>query len=48
MLFRSTQDGAIVDITAIGEALVIPLLPVAVNQNDTPEFAANQLVLELD
>lgn len=43
-----TQGGASVDITAIGEALVHPLTPVTVNQNDTPEIAIGALVIQED
>lgn len=43
-----TMGGASIDITAIGECLVHPLLPVTVNQNDTPEIAIGALVLQED
>lgn len=43
-----TQDGPAVNITAIGEMLVQRLTPKVLDQNDTPEFAANQLVIEED
>ena len=43
-----TMGGASIDITAIGEALVWPLLPVTVNQNDTPEIAIGALVVQED
>jgi hypothetical protein len=41
----TTQGGAAVDITAAGRALVHKVVPVIVNQNDAPTFAANKLVL---
>ena len=43
-----TMDGAEVDITAIGSMLVMRLTPKVLDQNDTPEFAANTLVIEED
>ena len=44
----ATMGGASIDITAIGEVLVMPLNPVTVNQNDTPEFGIGDLVVEED
>lgn len=44
----ATQGGAAIDITAIGKALLLKLLPVVVNQNDTPQIAANKLALTDD
>lgn len=44
----ATQGGAAVDITAAGRALVMKVVPVTVNQNDAPTFAANKLALTDD
>jgi hypothetical protein len=41
----ATQGGAAIDITAAGRMLVHKLVPVTVNQNDAPTFAANKLGL---
>ena len=41
----ATQGGAAIDITAAGRMLVMKLVPVIVNQNDAPTFAANKLAL---
>lgn len=43
-----TQGGAAIAITAVGEALVIPLTPKDITQNDTPSFAAGALTVEWD
>ncbi len=39
----TTQGGAAVDITASGMGIGMRLTPVVINQNDTPQFAANAL-----
>jgi hypothetical protein len=44
----ATQGGAAIDITAAGRMLVHKLVPVTVNQNDAPTFAANKLALSDD
>jgi hypothetical protein len=44
----ATQGGAAIDITAAGRALVMKVVPVTVNQNDAPTFAANKLALTDD
>jgi hypothetical protein len=44
----TSQGGAAVDITAAGRALVHKMVPVTVNQNDAPTFAANKLGLSDD
>jgi hypothetical protein len=44
----ATQGGAVIDITAAGRALVMKVVPVTVNQNDAPTFAANKLALTDD
>lgn len=44
----ATQGGAAIDITAAGRALVMKVVPVIVNQNDAPTFAANKLALNDD
>ncbi len=44
----ATMGGGAIDITAVGEILVMPLTPVTVNQNDTPEFATGALVVVED
>jgi hypothetical protein len=44
----ATQGGAAIDITAAGRMLVQKLVPVTVNQNDAPTFAANKLGLTDD
>lgn len=44
----ATQGGAAIDITAVGRALVHRVVPVTVNQNDAPTFAANKLALTDD
>jgi hypothetical protein len=44
----ATSGGAVIDITAAGRMLVMKLVPVTVNQNDAPTFAANKLGLAED
>lgn len=44
----ATQGGGAIDITAAGRALVMKVVPVTVNQNDAPTFAANKLALTDD
>jgi hypothetical protein len=44
----ATQGGAAIDITAAGRMLVMKVVPVTVNQNDAPTFAANKLALSDD
>ena len=44
----ATQGGGAIDLTSDGSMLIMPLTPVLVNQNDTPEFAANALKLYED
>jgi hypothetical protein len=44
----ATQGGAAIDITAAGRMLVMKVVPVTVNQNDAPTFAANKLGLSDD
>lgn len=44
----ATQGGAAIDITAVGRALVHRVVPVIVNQNDAPTFAAAKLGLTDD
>lgn len=44
----ATQGGAAIDITAAGRMLVMKLVPVTVNQNDAPTFAANKLAIAED
>ncbi len=39
----TTQGGAAVDITASGMGIGMRMTPVVINQNDTPQFAANAL-----
>jgi len=44
----ATQGGGAIDLTSDGAMVLMPLLPVTINQNDTPEFAANALTLYED
>ena len=44
----TTQGGGAVNVTAAGRFVALPLTPVTVNQNDTPEFATGQLVIQED
>lgn len=44
----ATQGGAAIDITAAGRMLVMKLVPVTINQNDAPTFAANKLAISDD
>jgi hypothetical protein len=44
----TSQGGAAVDANAAGECIVAPFAAVTINQNDTPEFAANALVIYED
>lgn len=39
----ATQGGAAIDITAVGNLMVIPLAPVTIAQNDAVQFAAGTL-----
>jgi hypothetical protein len=44
----ATQGGGTITVTADGQAMVLPLNPKDIAQDDTPEFASGSLVIALD